>query len=205
MNREKARKFLGIGLTKEQQEQITEEQVTNFLNEWHKEKEEEKKVFESEINDLKSQMNKYNDYDDIKKQLDDINKAKMTEQEKMELMQKETKQKLADANRIYNTAKAKEILAGLDLDEDLIQLVVSEDAEKTIASANKLKEKFDIQKENVVKETKESLTSLNLDPTLPNVNQNTNVIDTFEKFGKLSATEQEKWLNENPNGLENLI
>ncbi len=44
MNREKARKFLGIGLTQEQQEQITEEQVTNFLNEWHKEKEEEKKV-----------------------------------------------------------------------------------------------------------------------------------------------------------------
>ncbi len=147
-------------------------------------------------------MNKYIDYDDIKKQLDDINKAKMTEQEKIELMQKETKQKLAHANRIYNTAKAKEILAGLDLDEDLIQLVVSEDADKTIASANKLKEKFDIQKENVVKETKESLTSLNLDPTLPNVNQN-NVM-TLEKFGNMSAEEQNKWMQENPNGLENL-
>ena len=62
-----------------------------------------------------------------------------------------------------------------------------------------------MQKETVAKATKESLTTLNLDPALPNVNQNnSNVIDSFEKFSNLSAEEQEKWINEHPTEFENL-
>jgi hypothetical protein len=128
----------------------------------------------------------------------------MTEQEKLEAQKKEIETNLKQSRIIVNTAKAKEILAGLDLDDDLISLVVSDDADKTISSANKLKAKFDSQKENVAKATKESLTSLDLTPSISNVNQNDNVIDTFEKFGNLSAEEQNKWLQDNPNGLENL-
>ena len=128
----------------------------------------------------------------------------MTEQEKLEQMKKETELNLKNSRIIVNTAKAKEILAGLNLDDDIISLVVSDDVEKTISSANKLKAKFDLQKETVAKETKESLTNLDLNPSISNVNQNENATMTLEKFGNLSAEEQNKWLQDNPNGLSNL-
>ena len=41
------------------------------------------------LNNLESENSKYRDYDSIKKQLDDINKANMTEQEKLEEQKKE--------------------------------------------------------------------------------------------------------------------
>lgn len=196
MNREKARQILGEG--------ATEEQVTNFLNEWHKEKTEEKNQYETQLNDLQAQIKKYSDYDAIKKQLDDINKASMTEQEKLEQMKKETEQNLKNSRIIVNTAKAKEILAGLDLEDDLISLVVSDDSDKTIDNANKLKARFDTQKDIVAKQTKESLINVDLTPSISNVNQAEKDVMTFEKFSTMSAAEQEKWIAQNPNGLENL-
>ena len=196
MDREKARKILG--------EEATEEQITNLLNNWHIDENAKVQELEAQINSLNAVANKYSDYDEIKSKLTEIEKANMTEQEKLEAQKKEIETNLKQSRIIVNTAKAKEILAGLDLDDDLISLVVSDDADKTISSANKLKAKFDSQKENVAKATKESLTSLDLTPSISNVNQNDNVIDTFEKFGNLSAEEQNKWLQENPNGLENL-
>jgi TolA-binding protein len=199
MTREQAKNILG--------ENATEEQITNLLNAYHVNESKKVKELENQINSLNEQNSKYSDYDEIKKQLDEINKANMSEQEKLEAQKKEIETNLKNSRIIVNTAKAKEILAGLDLDDDLISLVVSDDANKTIDSANKLKAKFDSQKETVAKQTKESLANLNLDPTLPNVNQGEgkDVIDTFEKFGKLSATEQEKWINEHPNEFENLV
>ena len=195
MDREKARKILG--------ESATEEQVTNFLNEWHNSKKQEKETYEKQLNELQAQIQKQSDYDEIKHQLDEINKANMSEQEKLEQMKKEAEQNLRNSRIIVNTAKAKEILAGLDLDDDIISLVVSDDADKTIASANKLKEKFDVQKENVSKATKESLINVDLNPDITNVNQNNNAM-TLDKFGNMTAEEQNKWLQENPNGLANL-
>ena len=197
MNREDARKILG--------EEATEEQVTNLLNNFHLKETEKVKELENKINSLTEQNSKYSDYDAIKQQLEEINKANMTEQEKLEAQKKEIETNLKNSRIIVNTAKAKEILAGLDLDDDIISLVVSDDANKTIDSANKLKAKFDMQKETVAKATKESLITLPLDPALPNVNQNnSNVIDSFEKFSNLSAEEQEKWINEHPTEFENL-
>ena len=191
MNREIARKILGEG--------ATEEQITNLLNNYHVEESAKVKELESKLTNLSEQNSKYSDYDEIKAKLDEINKASMTEQEKLEQMKKETETNLKNSRIIVNTAKAKEILAGLNLDDDLVSLVVSDDAEKTIASANKLKAKFDSQKELIAKETKESLINVDLKPDLSNVSQNNDgVIDSFEKFGKLSATEQEKWINEHP-------
>lgn len=196
MTRDEARKILG--------EEATEEQITNLLNNFHIQESNKVKELENQINSLSGEINKYSDYDEIKSKLTEIEKANMTEQEKLEAQKKEIETNLRQSRIIVNTAKAKEILAGLDLDDELISLVVSDDADKTISSANKLKAKFDMQKENVAKETKESLASLDLTPSISNVNQNDNVIDTFEKFGNLSAEEQNKWLQENPNGLQNL-
>ena len=195
MNREKAREILGEG--------ASEEQITNLLNNWHLDETAKVKELEEQINSLNANAKKYSDYDEIKSKLDEINKANMTEQEKLEAQKKEIETNLKQSRIIVNTAKAKEILAGLDLDEDIISLVVSDDADKTISSANKLKAKFDMQKEAVAKQTKESLTTIDLSPSMPNVNQNENIM-TLEKFGNMSAVEQEKWLTENPDGLANL-
>ena len=195
MNREKAREILGEG--------ATEEQITNLLNQWHIDESAKIKDLESKVSNLEEQNNKYSDYDTIKKQLDDINKANMTEQEKLEQMKKETENNLRESRKIVNTAKAKEILAGLDLDDELISLVVSDDSQKTIDSANKLKAKFDSQKEIVTKKTQEDLTKLNVQPTISNVSQQDSAMN-FEKFSKMSADEQNKWLQENPDGLNNL-
>ena len=195
MNREKARQILG--------EEATEEQITNLLNNWHTDESDKVQELQNQINSLTAENKKHSDYDAIKKELDEINKSRMTDAEKMEAQKKEIETNLKQSRIIVNTAKAKEILAGLDLDDDLIQLVVSDDEDKTIASANKLKAKFDTQKENVTKETKESLLSVDLTPSMSNVNQNNDAM-TLEKFSDLSAEDQEKWLQENPNGLENL-
>ncbi len=195
MNREKARQILG--------EEATEEQITNLLNNWHTDESDKVQELQNQINSLTAENKKHSDYDAIKSKLTEMEKANMTEQEKLDQMKKETETNLRQSRIIVNTAKAKEILAGLDLEDDLIQLVVSDDADKTIASANKLKAKFDSQKENVTKETKESLLNVDLTPSMSNVNQNNDAM-TLEKFSDLSAEDQEKWLQENPNGLENL-
>jgi len=195
MTRDEAKKILGEG--------ATEEVITNFLDNYHIEESAKVKELESKVNNLTQENSKYSDYDSIKKQLDEINKASMTEQQKLDAQKQEIETNLKNSRIIVNTAKAKEILAGLDLDDDIISLVVSDDESKTIDSANKLKSKFEVQKEVVAKQTKESLTNLNLKPTISNVNQNENVM-TLKKFEDMSAEEQNKWLEQNPNGLNNL-
>lgn len=191
MNRDLARQILGEG--------ATEEQITNLLNNFHN----MEKAKNDEIATLKAENSKYSDYDAIKSKLDEIEKANMTEQEKLEQMKKETEMNLKNSRIIVNTAKAKDILVGLDLDDDTIAMLVSDDEAKTINNATKLKEKFDTLKANVEKQTKESLVVADLTPSIPNVNQNENVM-TFDKFSTMSAEEQNKWLTENPNGLEKL-
>ena len=195
MTREEAKKILG--------EEATEEQITNLLDNYHVQDSAKVKELESQLNGLKEENLKHSDYDAIKKQLDDINKANMSEQEKLEAQKKEIETNLKQSRIIVNTAKAKEILAGLDFDDDDIAMLVSDDETKTINNANKLKSKFDSLKDLVAKQTKESLASADLKPTISNVNQNENVM-TLEKFGNMSAEEQNKWLTENPNGLGNL-
>ena len=204
MTREDCRKILG--------EEATEEQITNMLNNYHIQESNKVKELEKQIATLNEQNSKYGDYDDIKRQLDEINQANMTEQEKLAKAREEiAKEKemsdkiLAESKIIKNTAKAKDILAGLNVSDGIIAKLVSEDETTTLNSVNELKTMLESQKELVAKETKESLTNLNLDPTLPNVKQGDDgIVDTFEKFSKLSATEQEKWINEHPNELENL-
>lgn len=195
MNREKAREILG--------ENATEEQITNLLNQWHIDESNKVKDLESKVNNLTEQNSKYSDYDSIKQQLDDINKANMTEQEKLEQMKKETEQNLKNSRIIVNTAKAKDILVGLDLDDDIINMLVSDDEAKTISNANKLKAKFESQKETIAKETKESLVTMNVQPSISNIPQQSDVM-TMDKFMDMSAEEQNKFIQEHPEEYNNL-
>lgn len=195
MTRDEARKILG--------EEATEEQITNLLNNYHVQESSKVKELESQINSLKDINEKHSDYDTLKKQLDEINKSKMSEQEKLEADKLATAEALKNANIIYNTAKAKEILAGENLDDELLKTLVSENADDTIARATKMKETLSSIKESVAKQTKESLINVDLKPTISNVNQNEQIM-SFDRFSQLSADEQNEWISQHPNEFENL-
>lgn len=193
MTREQAKQILG--------ENATEEQVTNLLNQVHN----MNKVVVDELNNAKTQLGKYADYDDVKKKLDEIEKAKMTEQEKIDLANKEAQLKLAQANKIYNTAKAKEILSGLEDDEDIISTIVRDDENETVRLATKLKEKYISIQDSVAKKTKEELSTLNLKPDMGEAKpiQDDGKM-TMDKFMKMSIDEQNKFTVEHSEEFANL-
>ena len=195
MNRDEAKKILG--------ENATEEQITNFLNNYHLNENAKVKELQDQLDALKSENSKYSDYDTIKTKLNQIEQANMTEQQKLDQMKKETENNLRESRIIVNTAKAKEILAGENIDEKLIASLVDDNLENTIAKATMFKQTLTNLKDSVAKQTKESLVNADLKPTIPNVNPNNDVM-TLDKFGNMSAEEQNKWLQENPNGLESL-
>lgn len=186
MTRESVREILGEG--------ATDEQITNYLDGYHAIEKEKNK----EINDLKAQLNKFNDYDDIKKKLDDIEKANMTEQEKLENMKKEYEKNLHDSKIIVNKAKAKQILAGLDISDDIINSLVVEDEAQTTQNATNLASQIKTIKEAVVKQTKEELNALDVKPNISNVDPNQDNTMNWEKFTKLSQEEQSKFQMEHP-------
>jgi len=196
MNRDEAKKILG--------ENTTEEQITNFLNNYHLNENAKVKELQDQLNALKSENSKYSDYDAIKTKLNEIEQASMTEQQKIDQMKQETEKNLRESRIIVNTAKAKEILAGENIDEQLINSLVDDNLDNTIAKATMFKQTLTNLKDSVAKQTKESLVNADLKPSIPNVNPNENVIDSFEKFANMSAEEQNNWLQENPNGLEKL-
>jgi len=191
MTREEARKILG--------EEATEEQVTNLLASFHG----IEKTKNDEINSLKAQLSEKSDYDDLKKKLDDINKANMTEQQKLDQMLKEAEADRKLAKLEVSRAKAKSILAEVNITDEQIEDLVSDNLEETIAKANRWKDTITNLKDTVAKETKESLVNLDLKPDLSNVPQGDDVM-TIEKFNNLSAIEQEKFINEHPQEFENL-
>ena len=195
MNRERAREILG--------ENATEEQITNLLNQWHIDESAKVKDLETKVNNLTTENSKYSDYDSIKKQLDDINKANMTEQEKLEQMKKETETNLKNSRIIVNTAKAKDILAGLNVSDTILSKLVSDDETTTINSANELKAMLETQKEEVAKQTKESLVTQNIQPTISNVPQQSGAM-TMDKFMNLSAEDQNQFIKEHPEEFKNL-
>jgi F0F1-type ATP synthase membrane subunit b/b' len=192
MTRDEAKKILG--------ENATEEQVTNLLNSFHN----SEKAKNDKIAELEKQLTGFSDYNEIKKKLDDINQANMSEQEKLEAQKQEIAKNLAESRRIVNTAKAKEILAGEEIDDEIIASLVSDNLDNTVAKATKMKQTLSTLRDNVSKKTKEELTNINLDPSMSNVNPNQNDVMTIEKFNNLSADEQEKFIAEHPTEFENL-
>lgn len=191
MTREKAKQILG--------DEASEEQVTEFLNTFHSELREKEK----EISNLNSKLNSQSDYDELKKKLDDIEKANMTEQEKLANMQKEAENNLKQSKMIVNKAKATEILAGLNISEDIINSLVRDDEETTLTNANNLKSQIENMREETIRKTKEELATIDVKPNISNVRQNDNEM-TWEKFTKLSQEEQNKFAKENPEEFEKL-
>lgn len=185
-------------------ENASEEQITNLLNAFHNSNNEQKKEYEELKEKFDSISAKVSDYDNMKNQLDEINRANMTEQEKLEEQKKEIANNLAKSRVIVNTAKAKDILAGLNVDDKIIQKLVDEDEQTTLNSVNALKAMLENQKATVEKQTRESLANIDLTPTMTNVNQAEQDVMTFEKFSQLSAAEQEKFINEHPEEFQNL-
>lgn len=182
----------------------TEEQVTDILNTLHsvsKDKDKQIADLQSEVLTKGEFETKYNA---AQHQLDEMNKANMTEQEKFEAMKKEAETNLRNSKIIVNKAKAKEILSGLDIDESLINTLVSEDEQATINNANLLKNRFTTFKDTVEKQTRESITNLNVKPDTTNVPQQDDGAMTLDKFYKMTNEEQIKFVNENPGAIENL-
>ena len=182
----------------------TEEQVTDILNTLHsvsKDKDKQIADLQSEVLTKGEFETKYNP---AQHQLDEMNKANMTEQEKFEAMKKEAETNLRNSKIIVNKAKAKEILSGLDIDESLINTLVSEDEQATINNANLLKNRFTTFKDTVEKQTRESITNLNVKPDTTNVPQQDDGVMTLDKFYKMTNEEQIKFVNENPEAIQNL-
>jgi hypothetical protein len=182
----------------------TEEQVTDILNTLHsvsKDKDKQIADLQSEVLTKDEYVTKYNA---AQHQLDEMNKANMTEQEKVEAMKKEAETNLRNSKIIVNKAKAKEILSGLDIEESLIDTLVSEDEQATINNANLLKNRFTTFKDTVEKQTRESITNLNVKPETTNVPQQDDGVMTLDKFYKMTNEEQIKFVNENPEAIQNL-
>ena len=62
----------------------------------------------------------------------------MTEQEKIELLKKETEENHRKSATILNKAEIKTILAGVSVSDELIESLVTNDKEKSIANATNL-------------------------------------------------------------------
>lgn len=191
MNRDKARMILGEG--------ATEEQITNLLNEFHNASKEQN----NQIASLNDKLSKVSDYEELKAKLDAIEKANMSEQERLAEEKKQIEINLRNSKLIYNMAKAKEILAGETVDEELLKRLVTDDEASTIANANLFKQTLTSLKDTVEKQTRESLATTDLKPGMTNVNQGEEKM-TFDKFSKLSALEQEQFINDHPEEFENL-
>ena len=192
MTREEARQILGEG--------ATEEQITNMLNTVHN----RTNALKKELEDEKAKQSKYSDYDDIKAQLDAINKAKMTEQEKLDADREEIARNLREAKLIKNKARVMEVLAGKDIDEEIIDSIVGEDENISIAKAQKLANKLDMVIADTKKRTEEELANLNVKPNLSNVDPNNDGKMTWEKFSSMSIEEQNKFAIDNPDEFANL-
>lgn len=176
----------------------TEEQVTDLLNTFHSINSENKLL----KNEVEGKQDLINQNLELQKQLDEINKANMSEQEKVEAMKKETEKNLAESRKVYNKAKVKEVLAGYDVEDELINSLVTDDEKVSLNSANILKARLDTIIANTTKKVQDNIASLDVKPTASNVPQESDTM-TFEKFGQLSAAEQEKMLSENPDIMNN--
>lgn len=172
---------------------FSQEQITDILNMWHNNNSKKEQDLQSQIDDLKGFEAKYNQ---AQKQLDDIKKANMSDQQKLEEALKDAEAKQKMANKIYHTAKAKEILAGYNLDDSLIERLVTDDEVSTIANANLFKQTLDNRDESITKKVQSELTKVDVKPTPTNVPTGTDIM-TKEKFTKMSMSEQKIWKDAN--------
>lgn len=180
---------------------FTEEQVTDILNQFH-EVNNENKLLKGE-KDKNDQL--VNQNQELQKQLDEINKANMTEQERIANERAEADKYLSNAKKINNTAKVKEILAGENIDENLIARLVTDDEQESINNATLFKTTLNNLKETTEKLTKESIINTPVKPNPTNIPQQDDGIMTPERFSKMTMTEQTLWKRENAQEYENMF
>ena len=166
---------------------FTEEQVTEILNMHHNESQEVNKENERLKGEIASVNEKLAGYSNMEQEYNAYKQSQMTEQEKFEAMKKEAESNLAMSKRIRNEAQAKTILAEIGgVDEAVLNSIVSEDSEKTIANANALVNLVRAREEETMKKTKENIQNLNVLPNPSNVPSGEKLIKTFEDEKKLN-------------------
>jgi hypothetical protein len=134
----------------------TDEQINNILNKHNAEKEAVKKTADKGVSDeeLKQLRDKAKAYDDAEKE-------KMTAEQKYEALIKEAEETKAEAARIRAKMKAEAefIKAGLTEKEyaDLLDDVIGEDDEKTLAKVGRITKLMKDKTDAAVKSTEEKL------------------------------------------------
>lgn len=209
MTREEVKKILG--------EDATDVQITNFLNYHHS----FEKTKNDEINGYKNTINEHSDYDNIKKELDDLKKANMTNEELLVEKQKELDNALAKAKeeetkllKKQNSLEAKSILmdAGITDEEQLkgiLSSISSDNKEATILNANNIANSIKTIKETTEKTVKEQL--MNGEPN-PNVaggkkadSDNTMTKEKFQKLLMENFEQAKEWKDKNTEEYQRLM
>lgn len=183
----------------------TEEQVTELLDAWHKAnanlaKENEKlKTDLGQANETISGLNqKVSGLTKVEEEYNAIKQSQLTDEEKRKLALEEAEKKQREANKIYNTAKAREIFSEIGgISDEVLSSIITDDEKTTVANATNLLNLIKTRDEAIEKTTTEKLTSLDLKPNPSNTSTQDNVM-TWEKFDSLSSDEQMKFAEEHP-------
>ena len=183
----------------------TEEQVSELLDAWHKAnanlaKENEKlKTDLGQANETISGLNqKVSGLTKVEEEYNAIKQSQLTDEEKRKLALEEAEKKQREANKIYNTAKAREIFSEIGgISDEVLSSIITDDEKTTVANATNLLNLIKTRDEAIEKTTTEKLTSLDLKPNPSNTSPQDNVM-TWEKFDSLSSDEQMKFAEEHP-------
>lgn len=183
----------------------TEEQVSELLDAWHKananlSKENEKlKTDLGQANETISGLNqKVSGLTKVEEEYNAIKQSQLTDEEKRKLALEEAEKKQREANKIYNTAKAREIFSEIGgISDEVLSSIITDDEKTTVANATNLLNLIKTRDEAIEKTTTEKLTSLDLKPNPSNTSTQDNVM-TWEKFDSLSSDEQMKFAEEHP-------
>lgn len=194
--RDEAIKILG--------ENATEEQIKALLDKFH-EKDSELRNKTNELAAITNELSQTKtDLSTAQQRLNDIDKANMTEQEKITAMKKEAEKNLDDSKLIKAEAEVTKRLATIGITNDeLIKSMITPDIEASIKRADIYVDSFNAMKENTIKETTENLAKVDIKPTPSNTSQSDGVM-TWEKFTQLSDVEQDKFQKEHPDEFDNL-
>lgn len=184
---------------------FTEEQVTEILNGFHAEQSAIQAQNAQLVKELENRNKEVTELIGYKAQVEEIQKAKMTESEKLAAMKKEADEYLAKAKITNNTATAKSILASIGItDEGIIGTVVDSDEQKTIEKANALKAAFVSREEEAAKKAREELSKIDITPPGSNSQPGADNVMTWEKYQQLPEEEQAKFATEHPEEFNNL-
>ena len=184
---------------------FTEEQVTEILNGFHAEQSALQAEKEQLTKDLANKSKEITELIGYKAQIEEIQKAQMTEAEKIAAQKKEAEEYLAKAKITNNTATAKSILASIGITDDgIISTVVDSDEAKTIEKANALKLAFTTREEEAAKKAREELSKIDITPPGSNKQPGADNAMTWEKYQQLSEEEQSKFATEHPDEFNNL-